>query len=394
MQAINDCTIGNEIKFMKVIISFLLLIGLISCNQQSQIDSRKKKSAKRLTTKVETVNGQKISLFEINFPGKLRAVVTNYGGIIKTLEVPDRNGTLEDIVLGFDKIDTYFEKTPYFGAILGRFSGRIAEGKFNLDGINYQLATNNGPNHLHGGTLGFDKKVWTTTTKETIDSVLLNFTYQSPDGEEGYPGNLTTKVTYTFTPQELRIDYSANTDKPTIVNLTQHTYFNLSACREDVLAHKMQLNANHFLPLDNKNVPTGIIEEVEETPFDFRTAKSIGKDINQVNEQLILGNGYDHSWVIAGESGLKPRFAGSLYHEKTGRQMNIYTTTPGMQIYTSNFLKGQFIGKNGLAYPTRYGVCFETQNFPNAPNQTNFPSAILRPDEIYHSTTLFQFLTK
>lgn len=338
--------------------------------------------------------GQEVNLFTIDFPGKLRAQVINYGGILTSLEVPDREGNLADIVLGYDSLSSYLEKTPYFGAILGRYGNRIAGGQFSINDKHYQLATNNGPNHLHGGLQGFDKVVWQAKSDETENSVIITLKYVSPDGEEGYPGNLSSTVTYTFTENQVAVSYFATTDQPTVVNLSQHTYFNLSACKEDILSHELQLSASRFLPVDSVSIPTGELRSVSGTPFDFTESKRIGKQIEQKNQQLQYGNGYDHCWVLDAKSSEKPSLAGTLYHQTSGRLMEVYTTEPGIQLYTGNYLGEKFAGKNGFKYPSRYGLCLETQHFPDSPNQLDFPSTVLLPGDEYKSETIFRFGVK
>ena len=337
------------------------------------------------------VKGQQAHLFKIEFKGKLKVEVTNYGCIVRTLEIPDRKGKLEDVVLGYDKLEQYLKNIPYFGAVIGRYSGRIENGEFSIDGKKYKVARNNGDNHLHGGKIGFDKVIWEAEAIENEDSVILKFKYTSSDGEENYPGELKTQVTYTFRENEFRINYRATTDKPTIINLTQHTYFNLSACQEDILDHELQLNASKYVPINSSSIPTGELNNVTGTPFDFTKSKQIGKDIFQDNMQLKFGNGYDHSWKIKEKTDQKTNYAGKLYHSKSGRLIEFHSSVPGVTVYTSNFLHDQFIGKNKIAYQKHFGVCLETQYFPNSPNQPNFPSPILSPKETFDSTTIFRF---
>ena len=321
--------------------------------------------------------------------------VITYGGIITRWTAPDSKGNYKDIVLGFDDLKSYLDGNPYFGALIGRYGNRIAKGKFTLDGETYTLATNDGENHLHGGVKGFDKVVWNATPRNTEEGAILELTYTSMDGEEGYPGNLEVKVTYTLTPNnELDIHYEATTDKPTVVNLTQHSYFNLSGdFSQSILDHELVLDADTFLPVDGGLIPTGVLEPVAGTPFDFRQAKLIGKEINADNEQLKLGKGYDHCWVLnEREDGFG--LVGSAYHSKTGRLLEVYTDEPGIQFYSGNFLDGTLPAQKGGVYGLRAGLCLETQHYPDSPNQPNFPSVRLNPGETYSSRTMYKLSTK
>jgi aldose 1-epimerase len=319
---------------------------------------------------------------------ELRAI--SYGGIITSLRVPDRNGRVDDIVLGFDRLDGYLKDPPFFGAIIGRYGNRIAKGQFTLDGKTYKLATNNGPNHLHGGTKGFDKVLW--TVEPVAGKNAIAFSRTSPDGEEGYPGNLRVQVTYTLTDKnELVVDYRATTDKPTIVNLTQHSYFNLAGqASGDILQHQLMLNADRYTPVDETLIPTGELAPVEGTPFDFRKPTAIGARIDQTHPQLKNGLGYDHNWVL-NRSGAGLQLAARVVEPKTGRTMEIRTTEPGIQFYSGNFLDGTLTGKQGAKYNHRTGFCLETQHFPDSPNHPKFPSTTLRPGSEYRTTTVFTF---
>ncbi|NJX15702.1 galactose-1-epimerase [Tamlana crocina] len=329
-----------------------------------------------------------------NANGVEMAVIT-YGGRITSLKVPNKNGEFENVVLSFDKLDGYLGDNPYFGALIGRFGNRIAKGKFSLNGEEYSLATNNGPNHLHGGLKGFDRVVWSAEPIENGESPALKLTYLSAEGEEGYPGNLNVTVVYTLTNDNtLEVDYSATTDKATVINLTQHAYFNLTGdFSKDILNHEVAINADAFLPVDGTLIPTGEIRKVAGTPFDFTSAKTVGKEINAENKQLELGNGYDHCWVLNGENG-NLRLAASAFDKESGRVMEVFSTEPGMQFYTGNFLDGTLAAPSGGTYAKRSGFCFETQHFPDSPNQKDFPSVVLNPGETYTSKTSFKFSVK
>jgi aldose 1-epimerase len=323
---------------------------------------------------------------------EMRAIT--YGGIITSLKVPDRAGRFDDVVLGFDAIDGYLKDPPYFGALVGRYGNRIAKGQFTLDGRTYKLATNNGPNHLHGGVKGFDKVLWSAVPAEGPEGVSVTFTRTSPDGEEGYPGNLQVSVRYLLTDKnELAIDYRATTDKATPVNLTQHSYFNLAADSGDILGHELTLNASRYTPVDDTLIPTGEIATVQGTPFDFRQATAIGARIDTGHVQLKNGNGYDHNWVLD-RTGAGLARAATVFEPKTGRTLEVATTEPGLQFYTGNFLDGTITGKGGRVYERRTGFCLETQHYPDSPNHANFPSTIVRPGQAYASKTVFTFGVK
>jgi aldose 1-epimerase len=321
--------------------------------------------------------------------------VITYGGIITSWTAPDKNGNYQDIALGYDSLEQYEKSSPFFGALIGRYGNRIAKGKFTLDGTEYQLATNDGQNHLHGGVKGFDKVVWTASESSTDNTASLVLTYLSKDMEEGYPGNLQTKVTYTLNNDNtLEVVYEATTDKKTIVNLTQHSYFNLSGdFSKTILDHEITINADKLVPVDATLIPTGQLTDVSNTPFDFRQAKAIGKDIEANDEQLKRGQGYDHCWVLNNQNeGM--RFAASAYHPESGRLMEVSTDEPGIQLYTGNFLDGTLPSKQGGTYGHRTGFCLETQHYPDSPNQKDFPSVVLNPSENYKTTTTFKFSVK
>ncbi len=340
-------------------------------------------------------DGTPVDLYTVTNEQGVEMRVTNYGGIIVSLRVPDAQGNLEDITLGYDSLAGYVRVNPYFGAIIGRYGNRIARGTFELDGQTYNLATNDGPNHLHGGVRGFDKVVWAATPFERANESGIIFTYTSPDGEEGYPGTLEAKVTYTLTDSnELIFDYEATTDKATPVNLTQHTYFNLTGDpANDILGHELEINANAFTPVNATLIPTGELRPVEGTPFDFTEPETIGARINANDEQLRFGQGYDHNFVLdredAGEDELI--LAARVVEPESGRTMEVRTTEPGIQFYSGNFLDGTITGKDGVTYARRTGFCLETQHYPDSPNQASFPSTILRPGERYTSRTIYRF---
>jgi aldose 1-epimerase len=340
----------------------------------------------------KTKEGQAVDLYTFANANGLEVRAMTYGGIIASLKVPDRSGKLDDVALGFDSLDGYLAGHPYFGAIIGRYGNRIGKAKFTLDGVEYKLAANNGPNHLHGGIKGFDKVVWQAEPFDKKDSVGVVLTYTSPDGEEGYPGNLTVKVTYTLTDKnELIFDYHATTDKATPVNLTNHTYFNLAGPgRRDILGHDMMLNADHTTPTDSTLIPTGEIRSVAGTPFDFRKPTPIGARIDADDEQIKYGPGYDHNYVL-NRKGEGLALAARLVEPTTGRVMEVHTTEPGVQFYTGNFLDGTLTGKGGHVYKRRFGFCLETQHFPDSPNKPSFPSTILRPGKTYTSRTVYSF---
>lgn len=342
-----------------------------------------------------TADGQSVDLYTLRNVHGVEAKITNYGGILVSLKVPDRNGKFDDVVLGFNDLDTYLKGHPYFGALIGRYGNRIAKGRFTLNGVEYKLAVNNGENTLHGGIKGFDKVVWTGKEMKTKAGPAVVLTYLSKDGEEGYPGNLNVRVVYTLTNNdELKIDYSATTDKDTVTNLTHHSYFNLAGeGNGDILNHRVTINANRFVPTDAGSIPTGELRKVAGTPFDFLTAHAIGERINQDEEQIKLGNGYDHTWVINGRPGTL-RLAATAYEATSGRTMQVWTTEPGMQFYTGNFLDGTLTGKSGKIYQRRFGFCFETQHYPDSPNQPSFPTTTLKKGATYKSTTIYRFGSK
>jgi len=350
-----------------------------------------------------TPQGEAVTLFTLTNAQGVEVRAMTYGGIILSLKVPDRDGTLGDVVLGYDDLRGYLEETPYFGAIIGRYGNRIGEGRFELEGTTYELAVNNGANHLHGGLVGFDKVVWDAEGFKNEDGVGIIFSRTSPDGEEGYPGRLSAEVTYTLTDgNELIFDYLATTDAPTPVNLTQHSYFNLAGHGSgDVLGHRLIINADRFTPVDEGLIPTGELATVLGTPFDFRELRELGEGIGEDHPQILFGGGYDHNFVLGGggsgwASSVPEELSGltaavRVVEPTTGRVMEVFTTEPGVQVYSGNFLDGTITGKAGTAYEYRNGFCLETQHFPDSPNQPGFPSTILRHGEEYRSRTVYRF---
>jgi aldose 1-epimerase len=318
--------------------------------------------------------------------------VITYGAIVVSIKVPDRNGKVDDVVVGHDTLEGYLTRSRFFGAAVGRYGNRIGGAQFTLDGRTYPLAKNNGPNHLHGGLKGFDKVVWQAAVKEDPRGASVSFTRTSPDGEEGYPGTLDVSITYVVTAKgELVIEYQAKTDKPTHVNLTNHSYFNLAGDGSgDVLGHRLRLVADRYTPVDAGQIPTGELAPVAGTPFDFRTETPIGARIDADHEQLRIGGGYDHNFVITRKGeGLSP--AARVVEPTTGRTLEVSTTEPGVQFYSGNRLDGSITGKSGHVYRARTGFCLETQHFPDSPNKPQFPTTVLRPGETYRSTTVFRF---
>jgi aldose 1-epimerase len=352
-------------------------------------------NAKPKLTRAEfgkTLDGVPVQIYTLTNKNGLEARITNYGGIVVSLQAPDRNGTMADVILGFETLHDYLTSpSPYFGALVGRYGNRIGHARFTLDGVEYKLAANNGQNSLHGGVHGFNKAVW--TPRELPDGG-LELTYLSKDGEEGYPGSLKVIVTYRLTDaNELKIDYAATTDKDTVLNLTNHAYFNLKgAGNGDILGHVVTLNADRFTPVDAGLIPTGELRAVSGTPFDFRKATAVGARIEQNDEQLKLGKGYDHNWVL-NKDGAAPSLAARVEEPSSGRVLEAFTDQPGVQFYTGNSLDGSIKGKSGKPYGRFSGLCLETQHFPDSPNKPGFPSTELKPGQTFHSTTIYRFTT-
>lgn len=362
-------------------------LGFASSNAQDGAN-------KKMITSEEwgMVDDKMASLYTLKNANDLEVKISNYGGIIVSVMAPDKDGKMADVVLGFDTPAEYPEKSQYFGCITGRYANRIAKGKFTLDDKEYSLATNNGENHLHGGVKGFDKQIWATTTQEDADGAKLIMKWTSPDGDEGYPGALASTVTYTLTDDnELKIDYEATTDKPTVLNLTNHAYFNLKGAGEGtILDHEILIKADKFCATDDGGIPFPGLAEVEGTPFDFRKSTVIGERIEQDNEQLKNGIGYDHNWCIKDSRDGKLQHVATLLEPKSGRTLDVSTTEPGLQFYCGNYLEGQE-GKGGATYQHRGALCLEAQTFPDSPNRPDYPSPVLRPGETYTQTTIYKF---
>jgi aldose 1-epimerase len=380
--------ISNQINFMKllnrILSSVTLCTLLISCNNSSE--NNKIPFAKAVITKKDwgEVDGKKVYLFTLENSNGTIVTISNYGGTVTSFVTPDKNGNKSSIIVGFDSLQPYLRQPPYFGALIGRYGNRIGDAKFSLDGITYKLAANNGKNHLHGGIKGFDKVVWNATfPNDSIPSLTLK--YLSEDGEEGYPGNLNVTVIYTLTnDDELKIEYNAETDKATPVNLTNHSYFNLSGdVSNTILNHRLMIDADNYTPVDSTLIPTGEIKSVKESPFDFTSSKLIGRDIDSVK------GGYDHNWVLNKKDTSLQKVA-VLSDSISGRSLEVYTTQPGIQFYTGNFLDGKFINRDGKPLKRHTALCLETQHFPDSPNKSNFPSTILRPGKKYYSVTMYR----
>jgi aldose 1-epimerase len=338
----------------------------------------------------ETAEATPIERYTLTNANGLQAEIMTYGGILTALRVPDRAGAFGDIVLGFDTLEPYLGDHPFFGALIGRFCNRVAGAQFTLNGTTYRLAHNDGVNHLHGGPHGFHRAIWRASERPSDAGPSLELRYLSRDGEEGYPGNLTVTVIYTLTDQNaLRIDYTATTDRGTVVNLTNHTYFNLDGSA-DILGHELQLDATHFLPIDETLIPIGELRSVQNTPMDFTTSTAIGDRIGSDDQQVRCGHGYDHTWVLDKPADVLGH-AARVYAPDSGRVLDVSTTAPGIQFYSGNMLDGSLTGKGGAIYARNSGLCLETQHFPDSPNQPQFPSTVLRPGETYRQTTIFQF---
>jgi aldose 1-epimerase len=382
----------------------ITIIGLatlsVQCKSDKKMDATTTQNAKDSVTIVKsdygtTPKGEKIESYKLKNQNGMEVDIITFGGIITDLKVPNKDGVSENVVTGFNSLEQYMKPNPFFGALIGRFGNRIAKGKFTLDGKEYTLAINNAPNALHGGPEGFFRAVWKAEEAKSGEAAVLKLSYLSKDMEEGYPGNLKVIVTYTLTKNnELEVLYEATTDKKTVVNLTQHTYFNLSGdFSKTILDHELTLNADKIVPVDATLIPTGVLQDVTNTPFDFRKPKLIGKDINAKDEQLVRGKGYDHCWVLNNPEKGKTVIA-KAYHPATGRVLEVTTDEPGIQFYSGNFLDGTLPMRNGGTYAHRTGFCLETQHYPDSPNQKNFPTTVLNPGENYKTKTTFKFSVK
>ncbi len=371
------------------LLSWLVVCALVALG--GAVDGKGKPGVKKEVFG-KTPDGQEVEIYTLTNAAGVEARIMTYGAIVVSLKAPDRAGKLEDVVLGFDDLDSYLKGHPFFGAIAGRYANRIGKARFSLNGVEYKLAVNNGPNSLHGGTKGFDKYVWKAKPVPVKDGAALELTHVSRDGDEGYPGTLSVKVTYTLTGDNgLRIDYLATTDKDTVVNLTNHSYFNLAgAGKGDILQHRVMINADRFTPVDETLIPTGELRSVKGTPFDFTAMTAIGARVDADEEQMKFGKGYDHNFVLNGQAGTL-RLAAKAEDPASGRMMEVWTTEPGVQLYIGNFLDGSKIGKGGKPYPRRSGFCFETQHFPDSPNKPAFPSTVLKKGAQYRSTTIYKF---
>ncbi len=373
--------------------AILLAGAMVSCAAVSSGAEPSGKDSIQRSDFGKTPDGTTVDLYTLTNRNGMVAKIMTFGGIVTELHTPDRSGKMGDVVLGFDNLDQYLPQDathkghPYFGALIGRYANRIAKGTFTVDGQTYHVPVNNGPNSLHGGLVGFDKVVWKAEPVRSHDGPSLRLTHLSPDGDQGYPGNLTATVTYTLTDNnELKIDYVATTDKATPVNLTNHSYFNLAG-QGDVLAYELMLNADRYTPVDDTLIPTGQIASVKGTPLDFTTAMPIGARIDQIPASI---GGYDHNFVINGAAG-HMRLAARVHDPASGRTVEVFTTQPGVQLYTGNFLDGTLTGKNGFTYQKHDALCLETQHFPDSPNQPNFPNTILRPGQRLHEVTVYRF---
>ncbi|MGO2147908.1 aldose epimerase family protein [Halomonas sp.] len=392
-------SVGSRLLLSAGVIALMTNVAQAQSDKEPMANS-KAENAVEQSTFGQLPDGREVQSYRLTNANGVELQVINYGGTIVSLKVPDVDGNIDDIALGFESLDgylsdTYQQANPYFGALIGRYGNRIAEGQFALEGETYSLATNDGDNHLHGGEQGFDRVLWQAEPFENDKGTGLVLSYVSEDGEEGYPGELTVEVTYTLTDQnELIVDYQAETDKATPVNLTQHSYFNLKGEGNDsILDHQLILNADAFTPVSESLIPTGELQPVEGTPFDFTQATSIGERIEQDNDQLRFGQGYDHNFVLNRDNAEQGDLvmAARVWEPQSGRLLEIKTTEPGIQFYSGNFLAGDLTGKSGNAYPQRSGFALETQHFPDSPNQDAFPSTVLQPGETYRSRTIFRF---
>jgi aldose 1-epimerase len=374
-------------QWLKLISVCLGAAALVGCTTTSPTPNQRAQIT--VTPFGPPQNGIAVDRYTLRNKNGVEAAICNYGGLVISFKVPNRWGGFGDVVLGYDNLADYIKDSPYFGAMIGRYGNRIAKGKFTLDGKEYTLAINNGPNALHGGLKGFDKVVWEPKILARSEGPSLQLRYTSKDGEEGYPGNLSVTAVYTLTDDNaLKLEYTATTDKDTVINLTQHSYFNLAG-KGDILNHTVMIPADKFTPVDSTLIPTGELKPVDGTPFDFRTSTPIGARIGQDDEQLKFGGGYDHNWVInkpMGKLGLMAR----VFEPTSGRVLEVLSTEPGLQFYTGNFLDGKLKGKGGWVYQKRNAFCMEPQHYPDSPNQPNFPSVVLKPGQVYKNIIIFK----
>jgi aldose 1-epimerase len=380
---------------MKVCIAMIALLGMVMMpvERGNAAEMAKAMEKKAFGT---TPDGKSADLYTLTNKHGMQVTITNYGGSIVSIVVPDKSGKLGDVALGYDTLDGYVADKNFFGALIGRYGNRIGNAQFKIDGVTYTLAKNNGENTLHGGIKGFNKALWDAKDISKGDEPALELEYTSNDGEEGFPGKLMVTVVYTLTSKnELKIEYRATTDKKTVVNLTNHSYFNLSGPGSGEIGKSViRINADEFTPVDSGLIPTGELKRVQGTPFDFRKPMEIGAKIDADDEQIKLGKGYDHNFVLNKEKPAGLTFAARVEEPTTGRVLEVWTTEPGIQFYTSNFLDGTVHGKGGIAYQHRTAFCLETQHFPDSPNKPSFPSTMLSPGQTYHTTTIYKFSTK
>lgn len=380
-------------RFKSSILTYVWVVGIYlisACKLAKEENNTMKEEEINFTVQVEEVliGDRKAKLFHLDNGNGMQVEISSFGGIITQLKVPDKEGNSENIVLGYEHIEDYDTNDYYFGAAIGRFGNRIAKGQFELDGVNYQLATNDGNNHLHGGLLGFNRVIWDAELIENEKSIMVKLSYESPDGEEGYPGTLKTTLTFELmADNKLILDFTATTDKPTLANLTHHGYFNLSGMKETILDHELIINAPHYTPIDDELIPTGELKAVADTPFDFTSSHAIGERIDKVS------GGYDHNFVVKRAHSKELVKMAELYHQGSGRVMELYADSPAVQFYSGNFLDGK-VSVDGVSYDQYMGLCLEPQTFPNAPNEPSFPSARLNPGEIYSHQIQYRFKVK
>jgi len=376
----------------------MMCVALAASLAMPVLAEKSAEMAKPMEKKVfgTTADGKTADLYTLKNKNGMQVSITNFGATVVSIVVPDKAGKMADVALGYDDLAGYELNKNYLGVLVGRYGNRIAHGKFSIDGTEYTLAKNNGDNSLHGGIKGFNKAMWEAKDVSKGGEAAVEMKYVSKDGEEGYPGNLSVTVVYTLTNKnELKIDYSATTDKKTVVNLTNHTYFNLAGQGNgDILKQELMINADTFTPVDSGLIPTGELKKVEGTPFDFRKPTAIGARIDANDEQIKLGGGYDHNFVLSRKAATGLSLAARVSDAVSGRTMEVWTTEPGVQFYTGNFLDGSFKGKGGIAYQKRTAFCLETQHFPDSPNHPSFPTTLLKPGEKYHTTTVYKFEAK